>query len=513
MKKRAIISVSDKNGVVELAKALAEMDYEIVSTGGTYRTIKDAGVEATYVTEITGFPEILEGRVKTLHPNIHGGILAKRTPAHLSQLEELGIMPIDLVVVNLYPFKQTIAKPDVTLEDAIENIDIGGPTMVRAAAKNYQAVTVVVNPQRYPEIIAQLKEKGEIDQETRFSLATEAFAHTAEYDTYISSYLKGIADNQKGFSDTLFLQGEKIQELRYGENPHQKAAFYRESGAKGVCIGTARQLHGKELSFNNIIDINAALELVREFTQPAAVVIKHTNPCGTAIGKNLSEAYERAFEADSVSAFGGIVGLNREVDKATAEKLAGPFLEAIIAPSFSQEALTILTKKANVRLLETGSFDQPAHTGFDVKKVNGGILLQDIDRGRVSITDLKVVTQKAPTEAELEELLFAWKVVKHVKSNAIVVSRDNQTVGVGAGQMNRVGAAKIAFEQAGNKCQGAVLASDAFFPFRDTIDQAAQVGIKAIIQPGGSLRDEESIQAANEHGIAMVFTGMRHFKH
>ncbi|MDD2497093.1 MAG: bifunctional phosphoribosylaminoimidazolecarboxamide formyltransferase/IMP cyclohydrolase, partial [Desulfitobacteriaceae bacterium] len=285
------------------------------------------------------------------------------------------------------------------------------------------------------------------------------------------------------------------------------------SGAKGVCIGTARQLHGKELSFNNIIDINAALELVREFTQPAAVVIKHTNPCGTAIGKNLSEAYERAFEADSVSAFGGIVGLNREVDKATAEKLAGPFLEAIIAPSFSQEALTILTKKANVRLLETGSFDQPAHTGFDVKKVNGGILLQDIDRGGVSITDLKVVTQKAPTEAELEELLFAWKVVKHVKSNAIVVSRDNQTVGVGAGQMNRVGAAKIAFEQAGNKCQGAVLASDAFFPFRDTIDQAAQVGIKAIIQPGGSLRDEESIQAANEHGIAMVFTGMRHFKH
>ncbi|NMA14881.1 MAG: bifunctional phosphoribosylaminoimidazolecarboxamide formyltransferase/IMP cyclohydrolase [Clostridia bacterium] len=513
MKKRAIISVSDKNGVVELAKALAEMNYEIVSTGGTYRTIKDAGVEATYVTEITGFPEILEGRVKTLHPNVHVGILAKRTPAHLSQLEELGIMPIDLVVVNLYPFKQTIAKPDVTLEDAIENIDIGGPTMVRAAAKNYQAVAVVVNPQRYPEIVAQLKEKGEIDLETRFSLAAEAFAHTAEYDTYISSYLKEISGGKKGFPDTLFLQGEKLQELRYGENPHQKAAFYRELGAKGACIGTARQLHGKELSFNNIIDINAALELVREFTQPAAVVIKHTNPCGTAIGKNLQEAYERAFEADPVSAFGGIVGLNREVDKATAEKLSGPFLEAIIAPSFSQEALAILTKKANVRLLETGSFDQPASTGFDVKKVNGGILLQDLDRGRVSITDLKVVTQKAPTEAELEELLFAWKVVKHVKSNAIVVSRDKQTIGVGAGQMNRVGAAKIAFEQAGDKCQGAVLASDAFFPFRDTIDQAAQAGIKAIIQPGGSLRDEESIQAANEHGIAMVFTGMRHFKH
>lgn len=513
MKKRAIISVSNKTGVVELARELVNLGYQVVSTGGTYKTIKEAGVEATYVTEITGFPEILEGRVKTLHPNVHGGILAKRNPEHLAQLEKLDIVPIDLVVVNLYPFKQTIQKPDVTLEEAIENIDIGGPTMVRAAAKNHQDVTIIVNPGRYGEVIDQLKKSGNVSAETRFSLAAEAFAHTAEYDTYIAGYLKGVAGQEEGFPETLVLQGEKIQDLRYGENPHQKAVFYREAGAKGASVGTAKQLHGKELSFNNIIDINAALELVREFEQPAAVVIKHTNPCGTALGRTLAEAYELAFAADPVSAFGGIVGLNQEVDRETAEKMSGPFLEAIIAPSFSPEAIEVLTKKANVRLLETGDFNQPANKGIDIKKVNGGILLQDVDLGRVEAGDLKVVTERKPNEAELEELLFAWKVVKHVKSNAIVVSRDRQTVGVGAGQMNRVGSAKIAFEQAGDKCHGAVLASDAFFPFRDTIDEAAKAGITAIIQPGGSLRDEESIQAANEHGITMVFTGMRHFKH
>lgn len=513
LKKRAIISVSNKTGVVELARELVEVGYEVVSTGGTFKVIKEAGIEATYVTEITGFPEILEGRVKTLHPNVHGGILAKRTPEHLAQLEELNIVPIDLVVVNLYPFKETIAKPDVTLEDAIENIDIGGPTMVRAAAKNYKDVAIIVNPERYSVVIDQLKTTGQINETTRLSLAAEAFTHTAEYDTYISGYLKGVAGSDGEFPEALMLKGEKIQDLRYGENPHQKAVFYREVGAKGASIGTAKQLHGKELSFNNIIDINAALELVREFEQPAAVVIKHTNPCGTAIGNTLVEAYKKAFDADAVSAFGGIVGLNREVDKATAEELSKPFLEAIIAPSFAQEALDILTKKANVRLLETGDLAQPQNKSYDIKKVNGGILLQDIDLGMVDLADLQVVTERKPDEAELEELLFAWKVVKHVKSNAIVVSKDKQSIGVGAGQMNRVGSANIAFEQAGDKCQGAVLASDAFFPFRDTIDQAAKAGIKAIIQPGGSMRDEESIQAANEHGITMVFTGMRHFKH
>jgi len=511
MKKRAMISVSDKTGVVELARALAGMDYQIVSTGGTFKTIKDAGVVATYVTEITGFPEILEGRVKTLHPHVHAGILAKREPEHLAQLEKLGIVPIDLVVVNLYPFRQTIAKPGVTLAEAIENIDIGGPSMVRAAAKNYLGVAVVVNPRRYPEIIAQLESTGTIDQATRFALATEAFTHTAEYDSYISAYLQGLAGDE--FPQTLLINGEKVQDLRYGENPHQAAAFYREAGAQGASVGTARQLQGKELSFNNIIDINAALELVREFEQPAAVIIKHTNPCGTALGSNLPEAYQRAFDADPVSAFGGVVGLNRPLDAATAEKMCTTFLEAVIAPAFTPEALALMAEKANIRLLETGDLGPVPCTAVDIKKVNGGLLLQHSDAGHVVAEDLKVASNRPPTPAEIEELLFAWRVVKHVKSNAIVVSRDRQTIGVGAGQMNRVGSAKIAFEQAGEKCCGAVLASDAFFPFRDTIDQAAAAGITAIIQPGGSMRDEESIQAANEHGIAMVFTGMRHFKH
>lgn len=513
MKKRAIISVSDKKGVVELAKELVQLGFEIVSTGGTYQAITGAGVEATYVSEITGFPEILEGRVKTLHPNVHGGILAKRTPEHLAQLAELGIVPIDLVVVNLYPFKQTIAKEDVTLEEAIENIDIGGPTMVRAAAKNYLAVTIIVNPENYQKVVDELKAKGEVSQELRLSLAGEAFAHTADYDTYIAEYLAKIIDNREAFPQDLILRGEKIQDLRYGENPHQKAVFYREAGAKGAGVGTARQIHGKELSFNNIIDLNAALELVKEFQEPAGVIIKHTNPCGTAIGENPEEAYEKAFAADPVSAFGGIVGLNREVNKETAEKMVTTFLEGVIAPSFSPEALEILTQKANVRLLETGSFDQSENIKYDVKKVNGGFLLQDTDQGQVKEQDLNVVSKRKPTPEEIKEMLFSWKVVKHVKSNAIVVSKNKQIIGVGAGQMNRVGAANIAFAQAGDKSSGAVLASDAFFPFRDTIDEAAKAGITAIIQPGGSMRDEESIKAADEHGIAMVFTGMRHFKH
>ncbi|HHT63692.1 MAG: bifunctional phosphoribosylaminoimidazolecarboxamide formyltransferase/IMP cyclohydrolase [Bacillota bacterium] len=513
MKKRAIISVSDKTGVVELAKELVSLGYEIVSTGGTFRTITQAGVEATYVTEITGFPEILEGRVKTLHPHVHGGILAKRTPEHLAQLKELGIIPIDLVIVNLYPFKETIAKENVTLEEAIENIDIGGPTMVRAAAKNYSSVVVVVNPNRYPEVLQELKSTGTVSPSLRLSLAAEAFAHTADYDTYIAEYLAQVKGKDTTFPTHLVLRGEKLQDLRYGENPHQKAVFYRDAGAKGAGVGTARQIQGKELSFNNIIDLNAALELVREFDEPAAVIIKHTNPCGTALGETLAEAYSRAFDADSVSAFGGIVGLNRPVDKETAQKMTETFLEAVIAPAFTPEAREVLAHKANMRLLETGDLTQKEGVQYDIKKVNGGILLQDVDMGKVTPEDLKVVTKKQPAPEELAELLFAWKVVKHVKSNAIVVSKDRQIIGVGAGQMNRVGSANIAFAQAQEKCQGAVLASDAFFPFRDTIDQAARAGITAIIQPGGSLRDEESIQAADEHGIAMVFTGMRHFKH
>lgn len=510
-KKRAIISVSDKTGVAEFAKALAALDYEIVSTGGTFKAIQAAGVPVTYISDITDFPEILDGRVKTLHPAVHGGILAMRTEEHLAQLAEQNIAPIDLVVVNLYPFRATIAKSDVTMADAIENIDIGGPTMVRAAAKNHKYVTIVVNPARYDEVIAKLQ-KGEIDYRTRLELATEAFTHTAEYDSYISNYLKNSVGKKEKFPETLVLLGEKAQDLRYGENPHQKAAFYKDFGVTEACIGNAKQLHGKELSFNNIIDINAALELVREFDTPAAAIIKHTNPCGTALGDTLADAYQRALDADPVSAFGGIVGLNQEVDEATAEKMAQIFLEAVIAPKFSAKALEILTKKKNIRLLEVGDLTVSAGN-IDVKKVNGGILLQETDVAQAQAEDLQVVTEKAPTAAEIAELLFAMKVVKHVKSNAIVVSRDRQIIGVGAGQMNRVGSADIAFKQAGDQCKGAVLASDAFFPFRDTIDECAKHGITAVIQPGGSIRDEESIQAANEAGIAMVFTGVRHFKH
>jgi phosphoribosylaminoimidazolecarboxamide formyltransferase/IMP cyclohydrolase len=513
VKKRAIISVSDKTGILELARELVHLGYEIVSTGGTFKTITQGGVDATHVTDVTGFPEILEGRVKTLHPNIHGGILAKRTPEHLAQLAELDIVPIDLVVVNLYPFKETIARKNVTLEEAIENIDIGGPTMVRAAAKNYQGVAVVVNPQRYQEIIEQLRSTGTIREETRLSLAQEAFAHTADYDTHITAYLAQVKGDGKSFPSHLCLQGEKIQELRYGENPHQKAAFYRDIDARGVGVGTARQIHGKELSFNNIVDLNAALELVKEFSDPAAVIIKHTNPCGTALGNNLIQAYERAFQADPVSAYGGIVGLNCPVDLKTAQKMAETFLEAVIAPSFSEEALEVLTKKANIRLLETGVFTPETENSFDVKRVHGGILLQDVDLGKVDFADLQVVTKRKPTQEEIAELLFSWRVVKHVKSNGIVVSKNRQTLGVGAGQMNRVGAAQIALTQGGQECRGAVLASDAFFPFRDTVDLSGQAGIMAIIQPGGSLKDEESIRAADEYGIAMVYTGMRHFKH
>ncbi len=508
--KRALISVSDKTGVVEFARELTMLDYEIVSTGGTAKALKEAGVAVTGISDVTHFPEILEGRVKTLHPAVHGGILAKGTAEHMAVLAEHNITPIDLVVVNLYPFQATVAKPGVTLEDAIENIDIGGPTMVRSAAKNHDRVGIVVNPARYDSVIAELKETGALSLATKRSLALEAFQHTAQYDTAISHYLSD-AFGADPFSGEIAFGGQKIQELRYGENPHQKAAFYRSGIPASGTVANAKQLHGKELSYNNIVDVDAAWQLVNEFVQPAAVIIKHTNPCGTAIGETLAEAYHRAYEADSVSAFGGIIAVNRPMDKATAEQIVTTFMEAVIAPSFDEESLDILRTKKNLRLLEIG--EKVPNNDMWIEKVSGGFLVQELDNHVLKAEDVKVVTEKAPTAEQMKELIFAWNIVKHVKSNAIVVTKDGQSLGVGAGQMNRVGSANIAFEQAGEKCKGAVLASDAFFPFRDTIDAAAAAGITAVIQPGGSVRDQESIDACNEHGIAMVFTGVRHFKH
>ncbi|EAX46908.1 phosphoribosylaminoimidazolecarboxamide formyltransferase/IMP cyclohydrolase [Thermosinus carboxydivorans Nor1] len=510
--KRALISVSDKRGLVEFAQKLCRLGVELISTGGTLQVLRDAGLPAVYVGDVTGFPEMMDGRVKTLHPRIHGGILAVRdNPEHVAALTAYNIPAIDMVVVNLYPFRQTVAKPGVTLAEAVENIDIGGPAMVRAAAKNFRHVAVVVNPDRYGEISERLAVDGDLTVEYRMALAREAYYHTAEYDACIAAYL----DGQLGagsFPAKLHLVFEKVQDLRYGENPHQQAAFYRTKYFAGGGIATARQLHGKELSFNNIVDLEAAYALVNEFAQPAAVIIKHTNPCGTAIAASLAEAYAKAYAADPVSAFGGIVGLNRPVDKATAEQISAVFTEAVVAPGYSDEALDRLRQKKNLRLLLAAPAGTTA-TEWDIKKVSGGILVQETDRADADQADMKVVSQQAPSAAEWEDLLFAWKVVKHVKSNAIVVAKGGQTLGVGAGQMNRVGAAQIALAQAGGKAQGAVLASDAFFPFRDTVDAAARAGIRAIIQPGGSVRDDETIQAANEHGIALVFTGVRHFKH
>lgn len=463
------------------------------------------------VAELTGFPEILEGRVKTLHPRIHAGILAKGEPAHMEQLKKLDIEPIDLVVVNLYPFRETVAKPGCTLEEAIENIDIGGPSMVRAAAKNYERAAVVINPQNYPVILSQLKEKGEIDLETRRMLAWEAFTHTASYDMAVSSYLSGIVRPDE-FSPHYFLEGEKQQELRYGENPHQKAAFYRRAGAAAGTLAKARQLQGKELSYNNLVDLEAAWSVVCEFQQPAATIIKHTNSCGTALGADICTAYTRAYAADPTSAYGGIIGLNRPVDEATAKEIGKTFMEAVIAPSFTEQALRVLEGKKNLRLLAMGD-EKSVEKEFWVEPVSGGFLLQEWDRAQVEEKDLKVVSQKTPDKEMLEELLFAWKVVKHIKSNAIVIAKDKQTLGVGAGQMNRVGAAAIALKQAGSQVRGAVMASDAYVPFSDSVELVAKSGIKAIIQPGGSIRDEDTIKKADEYGVVMVFTGIRHFRH
>ena len=510
--KRALISVSDKTGIVEFAKQLHSYGVEIISTGGTMKTLKEAGIPVQYVSDITGFPEIMDGRVKTLNPYIHGGILAVRdNAAHVEAMEKHNIVGIDMVVVNLYPFRQTIEKPGVSLEDAVENIDIGGPAMIRAASKNFKFVTVVVNPARYQDILDQLATEGNISDPFRMALAKEAFNHTAEYDACIAGYLAGQL-GEGTFADTVHLVYEKIQPLRYGENPHQQAAFYREKNVCGSGVANARQLHGKELSFNNIVDVEAAYSIVAEFDKPAATIIKHTNPCGTGVGKDLAEAYEKAYQADPVSAYGGIVALNREVDAVTAVQIGKIFIEAVIAPGFSNDALELLSKKQNIRLLVADMLQGNAKQS-DIKTVTGGMLIQERDYATEVCADMKVVTKRQPSAEEWEQLMLAWKVVKHVKSNAIVVAGDNQTLGVGAGQMNRVGSAGIALEQAGEKTKGAVMSSDAFLPFRDTVDVVAKAGITAIIQPGGSMRDEESIQAADEHNIAMVFTGVRHFKH
>jgi phosphoribosylaminoimidazolecarboxamide formyltransferase/IMP cyclohydrolase len=509
VKRRALISVSDKRGLEDFAWGLSELGYEIISTGGTARALQERGIPVTPVSAVTGFPEILEGRVKTLHPKIHGGILAKRVPEHLKQLEEQGIGLIDLVVVNLYPFRETVSRPGVTLEEAIENIDIGGPSLVRAAAKNYTYVAVVVNPDRYPLVLEQLRSKGEVDPATRFELAVEAFAHTAAYDAAIAQYLSNVRVGSP-FPPVVAVVGEKVQDLRYGENPHQRAAFYREVGAAGG-LAFARQLQGKELSFNNLMDAQAAWALASEFPQPACVIIKHNNPCGAAVAEAPAEAYRRAFAADPVSAFGGIVGFNAPVDVPTAQEMVKTFLEVVVAPACLPEALEVLRQKEGLRVLEV-----PGAAGgrlWDIKALSGGFLVQEADLAEDRPEEWRVVTKRVPTASEMEELRFAWKVVKHVKSNAIVVTKGRVTLGVGAGQMNRVGAAKIALEQAGENARGAVLASDAFFPFPDTVELAAQAGITAIIQPGGSVRDEEAIAACDRHGLAMVFTGRRHFKH
>lgn len=513
--KKALISVSDKTGLVPFARRLADAGVAIISTGGTASLLKEAGIPVIGISEVTGFPEILDGRVKTLHPNIHSGLLAVRdNEAHQQQLKDLQIETIDLVVVNLYPFKQTIAKPDVTFEEAIENIDIGGPTMLRSAAKNHAFVSVVVDAADYDQVAEEIEANGDTTLETRRRLAAKVFRHTAAYDALISRYLS----EQVGelLPESYTVTYEKAQDLRYGENPHQRAAFYREPLAGTASIAYADQLHGKELSYNNINDADAALAIVREFHEPAVVAVKHSNPCGVGIGADIREAYQKAYEADPVSIFGGIVAANRPIDRETALAMKEIFLEIILAPDFTQEALAVLTEKKNLRLLRIPTLDQAdqnAENRFRVAPVAGGALVQEYDHKQLEDDEIQVVTDRQPTAEELAQLKFAWKVVKHVKSNAIVLAKGNMTIGVGAGQMNRVGAAKIAIEQAGEQAVGSVLASDAFFPMPDTVEAAAKAGVKAIIQPGGSVRDQESIDACNRFGIAMVFTGTRHFKH
>jgi phosphoribosylaminoimidazolecarboxamide formyltransferase/IMP cyclohydrolase len=523
--RRALISVSDKSGIVEFAKALAAKDVEILSTGGTYKLLCDNGVNAVEVSDYTGFPEMMDGRVKTLHPKIHGGVLGRRGQDD-AVMSEHGINPIDLVVVNLYPFEATTANPDCTLPDAIENIDIGGPTMVRSAAKNNAHVGIVVNASDYASVLIELDQNNGLSYKLRFDLALKAFEHTAAYDGMIANYLGRInqqaeelsTDEMGVFPRTFNTQFIKAQDMRYGENPHQKAAFYKEATPKEASISTAVQIQGKELSFNNVADTDAALECVKSFVKPACVIVKHANPCGVAVSTNgIKEAYDLAFATDTESAFGGIIAFNRELDGETAASIAErQFVEVIIAPSISADAKLVLASKKNVRVLETGEWASERLGAFDFKRVNGGLLVQGRDNGMITADDLTVVTKRKPTEKEMHDLIFAWKVAKYVKSNAIVYAKNRQTIGVGAGQMSRVNSARIAAikaEHAGLEVQGSVMASDAFFPFRDGLDNAAKAGIAAVIQPGGSIRDNEVITAADEAGMAMVFTGMRHFRH
>jgi len=517
---RALISVSDKTGLVEFAQGLAARNIEILSTGGTYKALQQAGLSVREVSEYTGFPEMMDGRVKTLHPKVHGGILGRRGQDD-QVMADNGISRIDLVVVNLYPFEQTVAKPDCSLDDAIENIDIGGPTMVRAAAKNHAHVGIVTNPSDYARVLDELAANdGALTDAFRFDLAIKAFEHTAAYDSAIANYFgRLVAPGNDPFPRTFNLNFTKAQDMRYGENPHQRSAFYVEKTPQEASISTARQLQGKELSYNNIADTDAALECVKSFVKPACVIVKHANPCGVAVSLDgIGAAYELAFQTDPESAFGGIIAFNRELDAATAKAIVDrQFVEVIIAPKVSAEALAVTAAKQNVRVLECGEWDAgKALQAFDYKRVNGGLLVQDRDTGMITESDLKVVTKRVPTEAEMHDLIFAWKVAKFVKSNAIVYAKNRQTIGVGAGQMSRVNSARIAAikaEHAGLEVKNAVMASDAFFPFRDGIDNAAANGIACVIQPGGSIRDEEVIAAADEHGMAMVFTGMRHFRH
>ncbi|MBY6225753.1 bifunctional phosphoribosylaminoimidazolecarboxamide formyltransferase/IMP cyclohydrolase [Ferrimonas balearica] len=523
--RRALLSVSDKTGIVEFARALSERGVELLSTGGTARLLADSGLNVTEVSDYTGFPEMMDGRVKTLHPKVHGGILGRREQDD-AVMDSHGIKPIDMVVVNLYPFAQTVAKAGCTLEDAVENIDIGGPTMVRSAAKNHKDVAIVVNAHDYDRVITEMDAgEGSLTFQTRFDLAIAAFEHTAAYDGMIANYfgtmVPSYGDNKEGDEESVFprtfnQQFIKKQDMRYGENSHQRAAFYVEKNVQEASVATAVQLQGKALSYNNIADTDAALECVKEFDVPACVIVKHANPCGVALGDNILDAYDRAFKTDPTSAFGGIIAFNRELDGDTAKAIVDrQFVEVIIAPSISADAKAIVADKKNVRLLACGQWESKT-TEFDTKRVNGGLLVQDRDQGMVGLDDIKVVSKRQPTAEQLQDLMFCWKVAKYVKSNAIVYAKDGMTVGVGAGQMSRVYSAKIAGIKAADEgltVPGSVMASDAFFPFRDGIDAAAEAGISCVIQPGGSMRDQEVIDAADEHGMVMVFTNMRHFKH
>ena len=509
--KRALVSVSDKTNLVPFVSSLVELGYEIISTGGTKKALEAAGIKTIGISEVTDFPEIMDGRVKTLHPKVHGALLCVRdNPDHVRQIEELGIQYIDLVCVNLYPFKETVQKPGVSHEEIIENIDIGGPSMLRSASKNYKFIPVLCDPSDYDAVVKELRENGETSLTTREYLAAKVFRHTASYDTMIASYLTERTGEK--YPEKFTITFDKVQELRYGENPHQSAAFDKGMNPQ-YSMANAKQLHGKELSYNNIQDGNAAIEILKDFEgQPAVVGLKHMNPCGVGIGKTIEEAWDKAYEADPVSIFGGIVAFNEPIHASVAEKLSKIFLEIIIAPAFDEDAFEILSKKKNIRLMQLDT-SLEVNAKYKVTNVNDGLLVQDIDDHKITAEDLRCVTNRKPTEEELEQLLFAWKVVKHVKSNAIVLVKDNMTIGVGAGQMNRVGAAKIAIEQAGEKAKGSIMSSDAFFPMPDTVEEAVKAGVTAIIQPGGSIKDQLSIDVCNEHGIAMVYTGVRHFKH